>query len=149
MDLARPFQAYARRLRTILCRPRLVRLGPYFAIDAVYECRSPESLSFRVDGRAAILERFALVTDGFDRTFDSRTIRFDAPRVEGERVSIRGAVVYTLGDAPPLRLPFAEVADYRGGEIIRLEDCAEPADILALGAWMVEFGDRLGVASDW
>jgi hypothetical protein len=51
--------------------------------------------------------------------------------------------VYTVRDAPPLRLPFAEIAEYRSAEIIRLEDSASPSDVLALGEWMARHGDRL------
>ena len=143
MDLAQRFRAYANDFERSYADRQWSRLGPYFAVDAIYECRAPESLAFRVVGRAAILERFALVTDAFDRRFESRTMHVDEPLAQGERVSIRGVVVYTVRDAPLLRLPFAEVAEYRSGEIIHLEDSASPSDVVAIGEWMARYGDRL------
>ena len=144
MDLAARFREYADAFERSYADREWARLASYFAADAIYECVTPEILAFRVVGRAAILERFASVSDAFDRRFDSRTLHIDELHTDGDRVAVRGAVVYTLRDAPPVRLPFTEIAEYRSGEIIRLEDGASPADIAALADWMARYGQRLG-----
>ena len=143
IDLAARFAAYADDFERAYVDRNWARLGPYFADDAVYECRSPPALAFRVVGRAAILERFADVTDAFDRRFDSRSISFAPARVDGQRVSITGVVVYTLAGAPPFRLPFTELADYRGAAIAHLEDAASPEALAELADWMGRYGERL------
>jgi hypothetical protein len=126
MNLAARFTAYATDFERSYADRDWARLGPYFAGDAVYECRAPEMLAFRVVGRAAILERFATVTEVFDRRFDSRSMSFEPAVVDGQRVSITGLVVYALSGAPDFRLPFSEVAEYRGTEIVHLEDASSP-----------------------
>jgi len=143
-DLAARFRAYANDFERSYADREWSRLGPYFTADAVYECSTPADLAFRVVGRAAILERFALVTEAFDRRFESRTMRIDDCRAQGDRVDVRGVVIYALGDAPPLHLPFTEVAEYRGDDIVRLEDAASPEDVRAIGEWMAQYGHRLG-----
>ena len=50
-------------------------------------------------------------------------------------------MMVTLAEVPVL--PFAEVAEYRSGEIIHLEDSASPSDVVAIGEWMARYGDRL------
>jgi hypothetical protein len=143
MDLAARFISYADDFERAYADRNWQRLAPYFTADAVYECKQPEALAFRVVGRGAILERFATVTDAFDRRFDSRTITFGPPRVDGARVSITGVVLYTLSDAPPLRLPFTEVALYRAAEIVHLEDASTDEALAAVADWMARYGDRL------
>jgi hypothetical protein len=143
-DLAARFREYADAFERSYADGRWARVAAYFSADAVYECVAPESLAFRVVGRAAILERFATVCDAFDRRFDSRSMQIDELRVDAERVSVRGVVIYTLCDAPPLCLPFTETAEYRGEQIIRLEDGADAADVVAIATWMAQYGQRLG-----
>src|SRR5262245_38264747 len=113
MDLAGCFTAYADDFERSYADGNWLRLEPYFASDAVYECREPAVLAFRVVGRAAIFERFATVTAAFDRRFDSRSIRIGPPTVAGARVVVTGVVLYTLSGAPLLELPFSETATYR------------------------------------
>ena len=143
MDLAARFHAYADDFERSYADRNWARLAPYFASDAVYECKNPEALAFRVEGRTAILARFESVTEAFDRRFDSRSISFASTAVEGQTVSVTGMVLYTVSDAPPLRLPFTEFAEYRGGEIIRLEDTATVEAIGEVAEWMARFADRL------
>lgn len=75
MDLAARFTAYANDFERSYADRDWARLGPYFASDAIYECRAPEVLAFRVVGRAAILNRFETVTDAFDRGFPPMVTR--------------------------------------------------------------------------
>jgi len=143
MDLAARFHAYADDFERSYADRDWARLAPYFASDAVYECKSPEVLAFRVEGRAAILARFESVTEAFDRRFAARSISFASTAVEGQTVTVTGLVLYTVADAPPLRLPFTEFAEYRGGEIIRLEDAATVEAFGEVTEWMARFADRL------
>lgn len=143
MDLVARFLAYAGDFERSYADRDWDRLGPYFATDAVYECAAPAELAFRVEGRAALLARFAVATDAFDRRFDSRVLQLDPPRASDQRVSATGVVVYSLTGAPPFQLPFREVADYRGGEIVRLEDSATPEVIRELGEWLARYGGLL------
>lgn len=141
MDLTAQFLAYAHDFERSYADRDWRRLGPYFAADAVYECSTPAELAFRVEGRDAILARFEMATDAFDRRFDSRALQLDPPHASGQRVSVTGLVVYTLAGAAPFRLPFAEVADYRGDEIVRLEDSATAEDVRRLLDWMAQHGN--------
>jgi len=143
MDLAARFAMYADDFERSYADRNWARLRSYFTSDAVYECKSPEALAFRVVGRDAVLARFETVTDAFDRRFDSRSISFAPAMVEGQRVSISGVVLYTLSGTPPFHLPFSELADYRSGQIVRLEDTASPEAIGELADWMARYGDRL------
>ena len=143
MDLVARFQAYVSDFERSYADGDWSRLGPYFAPDAVYDSVAPEPLGFRVVGRAAILEHFANVTAMFDRRFDTRVMHTEPPYVEHRRVALRGVVVYTLRDTPPLRLPFSEIAEYRSGEIVRLQDSASPEDVRVLTEWLAMYGDRL------
>lgn len=143
MDLTARFHTYADDFERSYADRNWARLAPYFAADAVYECKSPEALAFRVEGRAAILARFESVTEAFDRRFDSRSLKFASTAVEGQTVTVTGLVLYTVSDAPPLRLPFTEFAEYRGGEIIRLEDAASVEAFGEVTEWMARFADRL------
>jgi hypothetical protein len=143
VDLAARFQEYADDFERSYADRDWPRLGRYFAADAVYECTSPPELAFRVEGRAAILSRFEQMTDGFDRIFASRTMRLDPPHRSGERVTVRGVVVYAVAGAPPFELPFTEVAEFRGDEIVRLEDAAAPETVRRMTEWLALYGDRL------
>jgi SnoaL-like domain len=143
MDLATRFQAYADDFERSYADGDWLRLAPYFTDDAVYECVSPPELAFRVEGRAAILARFEEVTNTFDRTFASRTMRFDLPHQSGRHVTIGGVVVYAAPDAPPFELPFTEIAEFRGAEIVRLEDAAGPETAARMREWFALYGDRL------
>ena len=143
MDLAARFRAYANDFERSYADRTWARLAAYFASEAVYECKSPEALAFRVEGRAAILARFESVTEAFDRRFDSRAISFASTAVEGQTVTVTGLVLYTVSGAPPLGLPFTEFAEYRGGEIVRLEDAATVEAFGEVTEWMARFADRL------
>ncbi len=143
MDLAARFLAYANDFEHSYADRNWDRLAPYFAADAVYESAVPAALAFRVEGREAILARFAMATDAFDRRFDSRTLRLDPPRLSEQRVTVTGVATYGLAGAPSFSLPFAEVADYRGDEIVRLEDSAAPECVQQLADWMARYGSRL------
>jgi hypothetical protein len=142
IDLAARFQEYAEDFERAYVDRDWLRLAHYFAVDAVYECVSPPELAFRAEGRAAILARFEAVTDGFDRTFASRTMRLEPPRRSGERVTASGIALYTVPDAPPFELPFTEVADFRGDEIVHLEDIAVAETVLRMAEWLTLYGDR-------
>ena len=144
MDLAARFLAYAGDFERSYADRNWDRLAPNFAADAVYESAVPAELAFRVEGREAILARFAMATDAFDRGFDSRLLQLDPPRVSAERVAVTGVVVYTVAGAPSFSLPFTEVAGYRGDEIVHLEDSAAPECVQQLADWMARYGSRLG-----
>jgi hypothetical protein len=143
MDLAARFTRYADDFERAYADGNWRRLETYFAPDAIYECRNPAPLAFRVVGREAIVQRFASVTDAFDRRFDARSISFEPPTVEGMGVSITGIVLYTVGGAPPLRLPFTETATYRETQIIHLEDASTDVAMVEVADWMAHHGDRL------
>jgi hypothetical protein len=68
---------------------------------------------------------------------------FDPPRRSGQHVTISGVVVYAVPGAPPFELPFTEVAEFRGGEIVHLEDAAPPETARRMGEWFALYGDRL------
>jgi hypothetical protein len=142
IDLAARFQDYADAFERAYMDRDWSQLERYFAADAVYECVSPPELAFRAEGRGAILARFAAVTDGFDRTFASRTIRLEPPHQSGERVTVRGVVVYAVPSTPPFELPFTEVADFRGDEIVRLEEIAAAETVHRMADWLTRYGDR-------
>lgn len=143
MDLATRFRAYADDFERSYVDRSWQRLAPYFAEDAVYESTSTPMLAFRVEGRSAILAHFEAMTDGFDRTFASRTMRLETPRQSGESVTVDGTVVYTVPGAPPFELRFSEVAEFRGAEIVHLEDHATDEAVRRMTEWFSLYGDRL------
>lgn len=135
MGVMETFMAYANDFETTYEDNDWSRLRPYFADDAVYEVKNA-SYACRLEGPDAIFRGIEKSLDGFDRKMDTRTIEVvSPPAVDGDDLSIAWAVIYTLGDAPPLRVEATSRGTVRDGKIVYLADEYDPAQEPALHGW--------------
>ncbi len=122
-------------------------LEPFFSEDAVYEVGLALLGKERCDGRAELLTWFKQILDGFDRRFESRTLRLiEGPREsEDGVVSIRGAAVYTAPGVPEFVLELEERARFDGDRIVHLEDRFSEEMKQESEAFLAEYGEKLGI----
>lgn len=126
------FLAYAAQFEHAYTSRDFSGLEPFFSEDACYEIHAPGEPVRRHEGRDAVLEYFAFVTEHFDRRFaERRLLHVDGPHVrEGEReVATHGIALYRLASGECCHLPMTETAHFRGEVIERLVDRLSP------GAW--------------
>jgi hypothetical protein len=98
------------------------RLECYFAPDAVYEVRNAP-FACRIEGRSAILRGLKKSLDGFDRRLPKRSFEVtEAPKEEGQIVTVGWAATYAKPGAPPLKGRGRTTARYEGDLIVELVD---------------------------
>lgn len=141
------FARYAQAFEKAYASDDWSQVEPFFSEDAVYEVELPEPLGGRFTGRAAILDYFRRVLDGFDRRFASRTVSVLAgPREEDGAVWVRGRACYTAPGLPELAFELEETARFsESGRIVRLEDRYDAPTRAALAEYLRVHGPRLGL----
>jgi len=121
-------------------------LEPYFTEDAVYEAELPPPFGGRLEGRAAILDYFRRVVDGFDRRFASRAVALlEGPTERDGTVWLRGRADYTTREAPDLSFELEESATFAGDRIRHLRDTYDDDTRQALLDYVAAHGQRLGL----
>lgn len=145
MGLTDRFLAYAAAFEESFADDDWSRIEPYFTEGAVYETKADPPFGGVQTGRVAVLAQLKQALDGFDRLFSTRTLELlEGPTGTNGEVWFRWAAVYTLADAPDLRIEGEERVTYDGDRISRLEDTI-PADSVARAtAYMGEHAAKLG-----
>jgi len=140
------FAAYAAAFEKAFASDDWSQVEPFFSERAVYAVGLPPPLGGRFEGRAAVLEYFKRVLDGFDRRFESREVALlEGPREEGDSVWIRGRATYRAAGVPDFVLELEETAHFEGDRIARLEDRYEEAVKRELDAYLQEHAAKLGI----
>jgi len=137
MSIADRYQAYADAFELSYEDDDWSRIEPFFTEAAVYE-GDPDAR-----GRAAVLAKLKSGVDAFDRRMDSRTPDFQAPSVQGNTLTMKWTVTYTLAGCPDLVISGVETAVFEGERIARLRDSFDPAAEKAMGQWMAAHGAAL------
>jgi hypothetical protein len=157
MSLTGRFAAYAAAFEQSYAAHDFSRVAPFFTEQAVYDAGLPELLGGRSEGRAAILDFFSRVTQGFDRRFATRELALlDGPHEAGRTVWLCGRATYRAAGVPELvleleeRVIFESEADAAhapaGARIRRLDDHYAPAMRAALVDYAARHGAALGFA---
>ncbi len=140
------FAAYAAAFEKAFDNDEWDALAPFFAADAVYEIGLSTLGADRCEGREEILAWFPVVLDRLDRRFESRTLKLlDAPKEEGDEVSIRGAATYTSPGVPDFVLTLEEIVRFEGDQIVHLEDRYTPEMVAEFERYVRDHGERLGL----
>ena len=90
MGIADRYRAYAEAFEESLVDDDWSRIEPFFTEDAVYQ-GEPDAR-----GRDAVLAKLKGGVDAFDRRMDSRTPDFQAPRVDGDILTIVISEVHSV-----------------------------------------------------
>lgn len=140
MSIKDRFLAYADDFERTYEDDDWTRLEQYFTEDAVYPqgADQPDAA-----GRTALLERLKASVNQFDRRMDSRTLHFDPPNEDGDRVTVGWTATYTKAGVPDVELVGREIATFRGDQICRLEGEFDPTAQKNLNAWLAEHGAKL------
>jgi hypothetical protein len=146
MSALQRFVAYAAAFEKAYASDDWSVVEPFFTEDAVYDAGLPGLLAGRIAGRDSILAYFRDVLDRFDRRFASRRVELvEGPRVDGDRVWLRGRAIYTAEGAPDLAFELEETARFSGDRIRLLEDAYAPAEKERLAAYLRQYGARIGI----
>ena len=137
MGIPERYQAYAQAFEDSYEDDDWSRLEQYFTEDAIYE-GDPDAR-----GRDAVLAKLKGGVDAFDRRMDSRTPEFQTPTVEGDTLTMRWTVTYTLAACPDLVISGVETALFEGDRIKLLRDTFDPEAEKAMGEWMTAHGAAL------
>ena len=138
MSIRDRYQAYADAFEESFADDDWSHIEPYFTEDAVYRADGPD-----VEGRSAVLARLKTGVDAFDRRMDSRTLSFEEPRVEGNRLTVAWSARYTKAGAPDLLISGTETAEFSGDRIQVLAGEFDPTAQKAMGEWMAAHGAKL------
>jgi hypothetical protein len=148
MSALQRFAAYAAAFEKAYASDDWSVVEPFFTEDAVYDAGLPGVLAGRIAGRASILAYFREVIDRFDRRFASRRVELvEGPRVDGDRVWLRGRAIYTAEGVPDLAFELEETALFSGDRIHLLEDAYEPGEKERLAAYLRQYGARIGIGA--
>lgn len=143
------FFNYAVRFEQAYASDDWSAIAPAFTEDGSYVVVGPAPFAGRHEGRPALLAYFAAVTRGFDRRFAAREVAaLEGPEERGDHVYMRWAAVYSVPDAPPLRLEGESRAFYEGERMLRLEDRIPERFGAAVLEWMQAHGARLAPAAE-
>ncbi len=123
------------------------RLAPFFKEEATYEVRGGP-MACKIAGRKDILSGLKRSVDGLDRRCAERQIELTAgPHTlvtdDGAEVSLSWKVVYQYGEAPKLTLPGRSVFTIADGVIAAMKDEYDDQEMVAVAAWMIEYGEGL------
>lgn len=122
-------------------------LEPFFAEDAVYEVNLEPPRGGRFAGRTAILAYFKDIVDRFDRCFESRELKFlGGMKQDGDSVSFCGGATYGSPGVPDLVLVLEETVDFDGDHIRRLDDHYDAAMKEEADAYLLKYGEKLGIS---
>jgi len=146
MSLVQRFLAYAAAFEQAFHSDDWSVVEPFFTEDAVYHVALDPPFGGYFEGRAAILAYFKDVLDRLDRRFETRKGELlEAPRLEGERVVIRGRVVYRAPGVPDAVVEVEEIAHFTGDRIRQLEDRYAPETRDQISEYLAEHGGKLGI----
>jgi len=141
------FVAYAAAFEKSYASDDWTALEPFFAENAVYDTGIAAFFGGRCEGRAAILDYFKRILDGFDRRFESRDLSLlEGPFEEGQTVRIRGSATYRAAGVPELVLVLEERVRFEGDRIVHLEDRYDAEMERTFAAWLATHGPKLGIA---
>lgn len=141
MALTDRYLAYAEDFERTYADDDWTRLEQYFTDDAAY--RPQGTAESEVAGRAAMLERLKGGIDQFDRKMDSRTLDFESPKEDGDRVTVSWKASYTKAGLPDITISGIETATFRNDRIWLLSDTFDPAAQKRLEAWFAEHAAKL------
>jgi len=136
MTIVNRYLTYAEAFERTVRDDQWTRIEPYFTEGAVYE-GEPDAV-----GRDAVIRKLKGGLDGFDRTMDSRSLRFETPTVDGDTLSVRWSATYTKAGCPDLVLSGIEEATFEQDRIARLRDIFDPAAQKAMSEWMSAHGSK-------
>ncbi len=138
MSIADRYQAYAQAFEQSYEDDDWSRIDEFFTEDAAYEGGQEDA-----HGREAVLAKLKGGVDAFDRRMDRRTPEFQTPTVEGDTLTMRWTVTYTLAACPDLVISGVETALFEGDRIKLLRDTFDPEAEKAMGEWMTAHGAAL------
>jgi hypothetical protein len=124
-------------------------LAPFFAEEACYTAEWPAPLGGRCEGRAAILDYFKRILDGFDRRF--ATIAFlpaeppVPPREAGDTLTFHGRARYTSPGRPDLCFDAESSVTFDGDVIVDLADRFDASARETIAAYLHEHAAALGI----
>ena len=146
MSLTARFAEYAAAFEKAYASDEWSVVEPFFTEDAVYEVALEPPIGGRFEGRAAILAYFKEILDRFDRRFESRELALiEGPKEDENSVWIRGRATYGAAGVPDFVLELEETATFEGDRIRRLEDRYDPEMERAIGDYLKQHGEKLGI----
>jgi ketosteroid isomerase-like protein len=137
MNIKDRYLAYADAFESSFDDDDWSRVAQFFTENAVYEGDPPAK------GRDAVLAKFKSGVDNFDRRMDSRTPDFQAPKVDGNTLTMQWKVTYTKAGLPDLVISGIETAVFKGDRIASLRDDFDPKATQSMGEWMKKHGTAL------
>ena len=116
------------------------RLAPFFAAAVSYHTADGTKLL----GREEVIGYLTSSVDALDRRFDSRRF-LSPPQLEAteDSVTMLFTVCYQKAGLPELRLRGREIAWFKDGQIVRMEDEFELDCVVELEQWLAEHGAAL------
>ena len=115
------------------------KLLPSFTTDVVHDT----GLGEEVTGRDAVIDYLRESTEGFDRSFDSRTPTFGQVTVRENQVSSPWRFIYKKEGAPELVATGVEVAEISGQSISRLNSVFDEGVPERTQEWLERYGTLL------
>ena len=117
------FMAYVTAFEVAYATDNWSRVRDCFRADAVYEVDGGPPFGGTWRGRDAIVDHFIESVNGFDRTYDERSLEgLAGPHLRDGAVYIRWAATYRKAGQPDLRIEGEEEAWIADGKIARLKD---------------------------
>lgn len=124
------------------------RLEPFLADDVTYEVRNVP-FACRLEGRAAVLRGLKKSLEGFDRCCARRRVEVtEAPRTEGDTVTVGWEGTYAWPGAPDLRFRGRSSATVEGGRIVTLVDEYPDGEGDRMLAWIAAHAPELDASYD-
>lgn len=146
MDLTARFTQYAAAFEEAYATDDWSRIEPFFTEEAVYQPLG--AFGGPISGRAALMAAFKMMVNAFDRRFASRAVEVvEGPTERNGAVWFHWAAVYTLPDAPPLRMVGEETVTFAGDRICRLEDRMSDDETRRTQEYLAEHGSKLKPAA--
>ena len=123
------------------------RLTPFFPEEVTYEVRGGP-LACKIAGREEVFAGLKKSLDGLDRRCTDRKLELtDGPNIvekgDGSEISLGWNVIYKYKEAPQVTLPGHSVFNIADGVIVAMRDEYDDEEMLAVGAWMAEYGEGL------
>ncbi len=120
------------------------RLEPFLAPEATYEVLGAPFFCV-VEGRAAVLAAIQRSVSGFDRHCVRELTSLAPPVEEGNKLLVYGQVSYRRGNEPAIVASLRQIAEYRDGLIVRIQDIYDPGMDERCRRWFAQWGEGL----DW
>ena len=142
MSIVDQFNAFAADFESCVADDGWSRLEKYFVEDASYwNVGGPDP---KITGRASIVDYLRDNVASTDRRFDSRHLEaVTEPAVNGNKLSRKWRVTYTLSGVPDLVLEGEARYEFEGDLIRSLEEEVTPRSMRRYVEWMQDYGSRL------